>query len=578
MGLLSFALLAPSLLAASVYGRFVIYADEWHPTRPTTPEDRAGIDHVVLAFAMANNTAAFQPKVPISTIRSEYPSAKVMIAVGGWGDTIGFSQAVKTEAGITKFGTDIQTMLQNTGADGVDIDWEYPGGNGADYKQSPNSEKVGEIEAYPKLLQSIRSAIGKDKLLSIAVPGKKIDMIGYTEETGPLIWPSVDYINVMSYDLMNRRDTETAHHTSVKGAAEAVENYLKIGAPADKINLGFAFYAKYFTTQGDCTASPIGCAIVLAEDPVTGADALTSGAWTFERQHMQAFEGADLAVSQDGTCGPEKMTKCASGCCSQYGNCGVSKEHCSGACQHAFGVGCTDNDVAGSWQLAAQNGVTDEEEGGQYFYDKANSLFWTWDTPELITRKFKDIVSTYGLGGVMAWSLGEDSNDWSHIHQISKDLSEVGKSAVDVVLNDGSKPTTGKPEWAGLPAVQKEDDAEEDLEEPEEDLENVTEPEAEPETEEEEVEEEVEEEPELEADIVPVQKPKQPLRPGLGSRPLTVPVQSTSNRPSQNPEWNDVDDSGSWEKDPESDNSFTTDRDDWFEFNEENWGVERVRA
>lgn len=42
-----------------------------------------------------------------------------MIAVGGWGDTIGFSTAVKTDAGITKFATDIQTMLQNTGADGV---------------------------------------------------------------------------------------------------------------------------------------------------------------------------------------------------------------------------------------------------------------------------------------------------------------------------------------------------------------------------------------------------------------------------------------------------------------------------
>ena len=68
---------------------------------------------------MANNTAAYQPKVPISTIRSEFPAAKVMIAVGGWGDTVGFSEAVKTEAGIVKFANDIQTMLQNTGADGV---------------------------------------------------------------------------------------------------------------------------------------------------------------------------------------------------------------------------------------------------------------------------------------------------------------------------------------------------------------------------------------------------------------------------------------------------------------------------
>lgn len=68
---------------------------------------------------MANNTAAFQPKVPISTIRSEFPNSKVMIAVGGWGDTIGFSEAARTDTTIRKFANDVKTMLQNTGADGV---------------------------------------------------------------------------------------------------------------------------------------------------------------------------------------------------------------------------------------------------------------------------------------------------------------------------------------------------------------------------------------------------------------------------------------------------------------------------
>jgi chitinase len=95
----------------------------WHPTRPTNPEDRAGIDHVVLAFAMANATAAFQPKVPISTWRSEYPNAKMMIAVGGWGDDEGFLQTSQTDAAIQQFAAGVATMLTNTGADGVG---EYP--------------------------------------------------------------------------------------------------------------------------------------------------------------------------------------------------------------------------------------------------------------------------------------------------------------------------------------------------------------------------------------------------------------------------------------------------------------------
>jgi chitinase len=91
----------------------------WHPTRPTNPQDRAGIDHVVLAFAMVNATAAFQPKVPVSTVKSEFPNAKVMIAVGGWGDDLGFMETSTTDATIRKFAADIAMMLTNTGADGV---------------------------------------------------------------------------------------------------------------------------------------------------------------------------------------------------------------------------------------------------------------------------------------------------------------------------------------------------------------------------------------------------------------------------------------------------------------------------
>jgi chitinase len=124
MRLPSAAFFASTLLAAAANARFVIYADEWHPTRPTNPQDRAGIDHVVLAFAVANATATFQSKGPsVSTIRSEFPNAKVMIAVGGWGDDVGFFQVSQTDASIQAFAADIATMLTNTDADGVGEDY-----------------------------------------------------------------------------------------------------------------------------------------------------------------------------------------------------------------------------------------------------------------------------------------------------------------------------------------------------------------------------------------------------------------------------------------------------------------------
>lgn len=85
----------------------------------------------------------------------------------------------------------------------TDVDWEYPGGNGEDYKQNPNSGKTDEIANYALLLQEIKTAIGS-KELSIAVPGLERDMIAFTPEQVPKISAAVDVINVMTYDLMNR--------------------------------------------------------------------------------------------------------------------------------------------------------------------------------------------------------------------------------------------------------------------------------------------------------------------------------------------------------------------------------------
>ena len=45
-----------------------------------------------------------------------------------------------------------------------------------------------------------------------------------------------DFEQVMSYDLMNRRDNVTKHHTSVAGSENTIRNYLALGAPPAKIN------------------------------------------------------------------------------------------------------------------------------------------------------------------------------------------------------------------------------------------------------------------------------------------------------------------------------------------------------
>ncbi|KAI1096594.1 glycoside hydrolase family 18 protein [Rostrohypoxylon terebratum] len=426
------------LAAAQI--RNIVYFDQYHTSILPGKNVTAGITHVIMAFAnsslFAPETAGtYEPFTSTNAVRAMFDNGtKVGIAIGGWGDTAGFSAGAKTEASRTAYAKNVANMIENSGFDFVDIDWEYPGGNGEDYKQIPNANKTSEITTFPQLLHAIKTAI-EPKQLSIAVPAKIVDQIAYTPAKSPAIWSAVDMVNVMAYDIMNRRDTATNHHSSVAGAADAVHRYLELGCPPSKINLGLAYYAKFFETPANATCThPLGCPIVRAENE-DGSDAGTSGAVTFEKANLfPAPRPANLSATTDGSCGASTGLTCAGfnggACCSQYGFCGASAAHCGLGCQAGFGT-CSGPDVSASFPKALAGGVLDVENGGMWYWDPANHLFWTWDTVELMKRKFKEIVEPMGLGGVMAWSLGEDSADWSHVMAVTQLAKGVRAPAVE---------------------------------------------------------------------------------------------------------------------------------------------------
>jgi GH18 family chitinase len=64
----------------------------------------------------------------IDDVRAKFPKeAKILVAIGGWGDTIGFSVAALNDETRKTFAENVASMVATTGADGVDVDWEYPG-------------------------------------------------------------------------------------------------------------------------------------------------------------------------------------------------------------------------------------------------------------------------------------------------------------------------------------------------------------------------------------------------------------------------------------------------------------------
>ncbi|TVY34662.1 Endochitinase B [Lachnellula subtilissima] len=414
--------------------RYVMYVDQWHVAELPNKTVAAGVDTVIMAFANSSLFTTspggnYTPFEPLDTMRARFDDgAKLMVAIGGWGDTAGFSAGAVSESSRSLYANNVATMINTLGFDGVDIDWEYPGGNGADYKLNgtTNDKKVSEVETYPLLLAAIRNAIGEDKLLSIAVPGLERDMIALTPSHAPLVWDSVDFVNVMTYDLMNRRDNVTKHHTDVNTSLATITHYLDVlSLPAEKANLGFPFYARYFKTDpaSSCT-NGLGCKTVLLENPTDGSDLGMSGTMTFESSNFVSAP-TNLTEGTDGTCGASVAQKCPAGaCCSTYGYCGTTADYCGSNCLLDYG-NCTGVPATSTFKTAMANGITDEEAGGEYYYDSENNVFWTWDTPALIERKFTEIVNAKGLGGVLAWSAGEDGHDWSHVLALQKGMANT---------------------------------------------------------------------------------------------------------------------------------------------------------
>jgi len=241
-------------------------------------------------------------------------------------------------------------------------------GNGEDYKKIPNSQKTWEIEAYPKLLSEVRSALGSNKIISAAVPGLPRDMLAFTKETIPKISKSLDFYNIMTYDLMNRRDSTTKHHTGVQMSLDSIDAYIGNGVPPEKMNLGFAFYVKWFRTDanGGCEKNPVGCQTVLMEDPVTGNDL----------GHAGAFSWHDEVPS----------------------------------------------DLQTSFSKALKNPQYDETLGGSYYWDSEENIWWSWDSESDIKSKIPKIKERKGLGGVFAWGLGEDAPSFSHLKALNSGM------------------------------------------------------------------------------------------------------------------------------------------------------------
>ena len=75
------------------------------------------------------------------TLKKQNPRLKVIVSVGGW-EADGFSDAALTEASRNAFAQSAVELLRAHRADGIDLDWEYPGQGVAGIKYRPKTSRI----------------------------------------------------------------------------------------------------------------------------------------------------------------------------------------------------------------------------------------------------------------------------------------------------------------------------------------------------------------------------------------------------------------------------------------------------
>ena len=213
-----------------------------------TAEDAARLTHINLAFGVIKDGLLDMSHMPhigeVNRIRKLNPGLKFVLSVGGWGAG-GFSLMCRTAEGREAFAASCLKVVEKHGLDGIDIDWEYPCDNSAGIDCDPSDR-----QNYTLLLQALRDALGKDRIVSIAAGAGNYFIEGTEMDRVAQI---CNYVQLMTYDMRSGFQKEAGHHTNLftssgdrlNGSVKSsVDAFHAAGVPREKIVIGAAFYSR----------------------------------------------------------------------------------------------------------------------------------------------------------------------------------------------------------------------------------------------------------------------------------------------------------------------------------------------
>lgn len=336
------------------------------PVSNITPAKAKQLTHINFSFLDINSDleCAWDPATidakardvvgRLTALKAHNPSLRIMFSIGGWyySNDLGVSHAnyvnaVKTPAARTKFAQSCVRIMKDYGFDGVDIDWEYP--------------QSSEVDGFVAALQEIRALLnqqtqtdGRQALpyqLTIAGAGGAFFLSRYYSKL-PQIVASLDYINLMTYDLAGPWEKITNHQAALFGDSAgptfynalreanlgwsweeltrafpspfsltvdaAVQQHLMLeGVPSSKIVMGVPFYGRAFKgvsgSNGGQYSSHSTPGKIRSRVPITGWWAAKSASATRTRASPLTANwnrccSATTAISACGTTRPKRRT------------------------------------------------------------------------------------------------------------------------------------------------------------------------------------------------------------------------------------------------------------------------------
>ncbi|XP_025089813.1 probable chitinase 10 [Pomacea canaliculata] len=190
-------------------------------------------------------------------LKLKNPALKTLLAVGGWNVGSGpFTQMVATQQSRARFIESAIEFVRKWGFDGLDVDWEYPANRGSPPEDRDNFTFL--IKELRAAFESESLSTGRPRLLLSAAVGagkSKID----TAYNIPALMLYLDFASIMSYDLHGAWETHTGHHTALFPRSDetgddrylnvdfAVNYWVQLGAPKEKLNVGLSTYWRTFT-------------------------------------------------------------------------------------------------------------------------------------------------------------------------------------------------------------------------------------------------------------------------------------------------------------------------------------------